>query len=40
MGHLPAPEKRVGLDVIERPTYRRTVDIYTTKNDTIAFQSP
>jgi hypothetical protein len=40
MGLLPAPEKRVGLNVIERPTYRRAVDIYTTKNDTIAFRSP
>src|SRR6266700_665324 len=40
MSLLPSPDERVGLDVIERPTYRRTVgSICTTKNDTIAFQS-
>src|SRR5712692_3858986 len=39
-GLLSAPEERVGLDVIQRPTYWRAVGIHTTKHDTIAFQSP
>ena len=36
MTFLSPPDERIGLDVIERPTYRRAVDIDTTKNNTIA----
>ena len=37
MTFLAAPDERVGLDVIERPTDRSAVGIYATKHDTITY---
>src|SRR5438105_1920290 len=38
MTFLTAPEERVRLDVIERPTDRSAIDIYATKHDTITYR--
>ena len=38
MTFLAAPDERVGLDVIERPTDRSAVGIYATKHDTITYR--